>query len=305
MKLHRYALPLAIAATVALLFQLFPDTAAALVPLAAFPLTTLSANSARVYELGDTSRHPIVADDIVYEGAAVGDNASGYGRPLVAGDKFLGFAKAKCDNTLSGPLAAAGAAGDLEIEVITRGEVLLTVSSAALTDHGRAVYASDDNAFTFTAAGNTFIGFVKRYDSTATKLVVAFDASQSGLAQTPLTASFTIAAQSGNGIAVVAQLKYLTGQVLAERRAVKVYISDNVNGDTQGPPAGGTDVTVAVGTDGLLIETLANSAGIAVSEADGDIDLTLTKVATGAETVYLVLIMPDGRLVVSDAITFT
>lgn len=272
-------------------------------------MATLTVNAPRTYALGDVSHHPVIADDIVYEGAAVGDNASGYARPLVAGDKFLGFALQKCDNTVSGPLAKAGSAADLNVMLQTRGEILLTVAASALTDHGRAVYASDDDTFTFTAqsaqTANTFVGFVKRYDSTAAKFVVAFDASREGLAQAPLKVTYSIAAQSGNAITVSGQVKYTSGQDVAERRCLAGYLSDSATGDSQGAPADGTAITAAAGTDGLLIEDVANNSFKIVTESDGDFDIALTKVVTGAETVYLVTVLPDGRLQPSAAITFT
>ena len=56
------------------------------------------------------------------------------------------------------------------------------------------------------------------------------------------------------------------------------------------------------GTDGLLLEWTNNVSGLVISEADGDIDVTLTD--TGTPTFYLVLVLPNGRLVVSPAITF-
>jgi hypothetical protein len=279
-------------------FHFAPDQAAAAVPLlAAFPLTTLAADKARTYELGDHNHVGIIASDIVYEGAAVGDNASGYGRPLVAGDNFLGFAKEKVDNS-------SGSAGDKNIEMVVRGQIELTVSSAAITDVGRPIYASDDDTFTFTAAGNSFIGFVKRYVS-STKVLVAFDATDEGRSQAPLTASFTVAAQSGNGIAVAAQVKYLTGQDVAEARCLKWYLSTDSAGQVRVNPALGTDITVASGTDGVIIEDLADSSGFVTVESDGDADFNFTKVATGAETIYLNFVMPDGRIVTSGAITFT
>ncbi len=53
-------------------------------------MTTLAADSPQVLVGGGMGSIPIIASDIVYEGAMVGDNAAGYGRPLVAGDKFVG-----------------------------------------------------------------------------------------------------------------------------------------------------------------------------------------------------------------------
>lgn len=132
-------------------------------------MTTLAANSPRAYELGDRNELPVIAADIIYEGAAVGDNGSGYARPLTAGDPFRGFAEAKADN-------AAGAAGDVRVRVLKKGSIQLAVGSLAITDVGKAVYASDDDTFTLTQSTNSHVGRVERFVSTGIG-VVAFDAS--------------------------------------------------------------------------------------------------------------------------------
>lgn len=132
-------------------------------------MTTLAVDKARAYSLGDVEEYPVVATDIIYEGAAVGENASGYARPLVAGDRFLGFAERKVDNS-------TGAAGAKTCRVLTRGRITLPVASLAITDNDMvAVYASDDDTFTKTASGNTLIGWCSRFVSTGIG-VVAFDA---------------------------------------------------------------------------------------------------------------------------------
>ncbi|MGE0256936.1 MAG: hypothetical protein AB7N54_20190 [Alphaproteobacteria bacterium] len=101
-------------------------------------------------------------------------------------------------------------------------------------------------------------------------------------------------------INVTIQLNNAAGAALAVRGAVHAYLSDDANGDTIAgtAPSGGW----AIGTDGLLIPLVAGKAAILVSESDGDIDVTITEAA--ADTWYLILVMPDGRLVASDAITF-
>src|SRR5688572_29547440 len=105
-------------------------------------MTTLAANKPRAYEIGDTQSLPMVATDIIYEGAAVGDNASGLARPLVAADPFMGFAERTADN-------ATGAASAQRVEVRVRGQVEIPVTGAAsAADVGEAVYASDDDTFT-------------------------------------------------------------------------------------------------------------------------------------------------------------
>jgi hypothetical protein len=138
-------------------------------------MTTLAADSVRSYETGDINSLPVIASDIIYEGAAVGDNASGYARPLVAGDPFRGFALRKVDNS-------AGAAGDKRVEVRTKGFAQLSITSLAITDVGKDVFASDDDAFTLTQSTNTRIGYVHRWVSTGVG-VIAFDANRGVLAE--------------------------------------------------------------------------------------------------------------------------
>ena len=139
---------------------------------------------------------PVIAADIIYEGAAVGDNASGYMRPLVAGDPFRGFAHRKVDN-------AAGSAGDKDVRLDTKGAVQLSVATLAIDDVGKPVYASDDNTFVLTESTNSYIGRVTRFISAGVG-VVEFDATKGAhgtLAEltdsSGGTASGTIAAISG------------------------------------------------------------------------------------------------------------
>ncbi len=134
-----------------------------------FAGVTLAANLPRAFELGERNALPVIASDIIYEGAATGlVAATGHTRPLVGGDRFVGFAVAKADNS-------AGAAAALNVELVESGEIELSVSGAVITDVNQPVYATDDNAFTFNPVGASFVGFVKRYVS-AGVAVVAFDA---------------------------------------------------------------------------------------------------------------------------------
>jgi hypothetical protein len=162
-----------------------PDWAPSALDLAGMAIgigmTTRSSDLARSFELGDQSHVPVVATDIIYEGSAVGDNGSGYGRPLVAGDQFLGFCLRKCDN-------ASGSAGDDNILVSTRGRVQLSVSGAAATDLGKAVYASDDDVFVLTESTNSYIGRIIRYVSSGV-VIVAYDVARGGIASSPHVAS--------------------------------------------------------------------------------------------------------------------
>lgn len=130
-------------------------------------------------------------------------------------------------------------------------------------------------------------------DATADELDVLVNA--------PAAAGFVIGAEAGNVINVAIQLKDADAADLAARGAVHAYLSDDANGDSivAAAPDGG----VAIGTDGLAIPLVAGKAFLLVSEADGDVDLNITH-AAGAKTAYLILVMPNGKLVASGAITF-
>ena len=127
-------------------------------------MATLTTDTPRNYDQGEVNEFPVIASDIIYEGAAVGDNGSGYARPLVAGDPFRGFAESNVDNS-------TGAAGDKYVRVKAQGQVQLPISSLAITDVGKDVFASDDNAFTLTQGSNTRIGYVYRWVSTGVGII--------------------------------------------------------------------------------------------------------------------------------------
>ena len=133
-------------------------------------MTTLATAKPRDHLLGDLQDLPMIAADIIYEGAAVGENGSGYFRPLVAADPFAGFAERTVDNS-------AGAAGAVNVRVKPRGRVILpVVGVTAVTDEGATVYASDDDTFTLTSTSNSAIGKITRYIS-GTTVEVYFEAS--------------------------------------------------------------------------------------------------------------------------------
>lgn len=132
-------------------------------------MTTLAADLARPFEIGERNAFPVIASDIIYEGAVVGlVDASGHARPLTTADRFAGFAESKADNS-------AGSAADIDVRVVESGKVQLDVTGVLITDVGQPVYASDDNAFTLNPASGVFVGFVHRFVS-AGVAIVRFDA---------------------------------------------------------------------------------------------------------------------------------
>lgn len=131
--------------------------------------TTLAVDKPRALELGQQNEMPVIASDIIYEGAAVGVvDASGHAQPLAAGNRFAGFAMTKVDN-------AAGGAAAKTVKVLQSGKAELAVTGAVITDLGQPIYATDDDTFVFNPVAAVFIGFVHRFVS-AGVVVVAFDA---------------------------------------------------------------------------------------------------------------------------------
>src|SRR5574340_429737 len=101
-------------------------------------MTTRAASKARGFILGGHNDLPVIASDIIYEGAAVGDKL---------------------------------------VRVRNKARVILSVAGVtAVTDEGSTVYASDDDTFTLTSTSNTAIGKITRYIS-GTTVEVYFEAS--------------------------------------------------------------------------------------------------------------------------------
>jgi hypothetical protein len=130
-------------------------------------MTTLARDTTRAYsaEVDPLPEElPVIASDIIYEGAAVGANTSGHMRPLVSGDPFRGFCTKQADNS-------TGSATDINAKLRRQGIVQLTVTGAsAATDVGLPVYATDDDTFTLTPTGSR-IGTVTKWITSTTCLV--------------------------------------------------------------------------------------------------------------------------------------
>lgn len=108
------------------------------------------------------------------------------------------------------------------------------------------------------------------------------------------------AVHAANTIRVSIQLQDELYQDLKVRGHVHAYLSNDANGDSilTTAPTG----NVAVGVDGLCMHLITDKYFALTSESDGDIDLDI--VDSGTPTMYLVICLPSGRLVVSSAITF-
>jgi hypothetical protein len=161
---------MAIICLVAVVCHVFGWTPAAdASPFLFIGMTTLAADKGRIKVLGPINEIPMIASDIIYEGAAVGIViASGHARPLTSVDKFAGFAEKKADNS-------TGSAAAINVRTVSAGKVVLSVSGAVITDVGQPVYATDDDTFVFTPVGGVYVGKVCRFVSSGV-VEVQFDA---------------------------------------------------------------------------------------------------------------------------------
>ena len=122
------------------------------------------------------------------------------------------------------------------------------------------------------------------------------------LAYDPIEAVITVGGDTAGVFPVAIQLNGSNGKALTHVAAIHAYLSKSADGSDIS--AYGTDTSeFVIGTDGLFVEHITDIAGLLVSEADGDIDVEITVVTT--KSAYLVLVMPDGRLVISDLMTYT
>ena len=112
----------------------------------------------------------VAATKHIYKGGFVGLTATGYVQPLTASDRFVGVAYEEGDNT-------TGANGDVSARLFTLGDFGHALSGAATADIGRPVFASADDALTFTAAGNSFVGVVQDVVTTG-EIILRVDTAQ-------------------------------------------------------------------------------------------------------------------------------
>lgn len=123
----------------------------------------LSADTPREYSVNPKWKNalPVQASSTIYAGSAVSIDTGGEVGPLSSSETgFYGFAAEGADNS-------SGSAGDINCEVYTAGEILLTITGLDdNNDVGDVVYASDDNTFTLTSAStNIAIGKVSEIKS--------------------------------------------------------------------------------------------------------------------------------------------
>lgn len=126
-------------------------------------MTTLAADTPRVFELGDINE--LVAASAIKEGAFVGavkaNGTAAVGAMAISTHSFAGIAE-------------RGVASGENVRLRTRGKVVMPVAGASAASVGAIVYMADDNDLTLTGGGastNVPVGYVSRHISSTTCLV--------------------------------------------------------------------------------------------------------------------------------------
>ena len=113
-------------------------------------------------------------------------------------------------------------------------------------------------------------------------------------------AVITVAEKDTDEWYVYIQLKDFAGNDLTVPGNVMGYLASDAAGLDINAATVTTDT--AIKEDGSIAVLLTKILYSLTSEADGDIDLTITD--DGDDVYYFVVILPSGKLVVSEAMTF-
>lgn len=124
-------------------------------------------------------------------------------------------------------------------------------------------------------------------------------ANEIQITQPCVNATITVGAENTNVRAITIQLLDAAGRDINYVESVKIVLYLDAGRLAYVVTGGSTGI--AIGTDGALLAVVAKKYFLATSEADGDIDLTWTD--TGTEVAFLGVHLPNGRVVMSSALT--
>lgn len=106
------------------------------------------------------------------------------------------------------------------------------------------------------------------------------------------SASITVGTESSNSITCNVQLKNENGGNVGERVVADFYLSDDSLGAT--PVVTAPNANFGAGSNGAVNALVTGKLGRAVSDASGKFDVVVSD--SGAKTVYLVIVSPDGTI---------
>jgi len=119
---------------------------------------------------------------------------------------------------------------------------------------------------------------------------------------TPTDATITLGTIASHAFPVYIQLLGPSGKDMKYSSVVDVYLSTDLAGDTMASATESAGLDIL--TDGtILVEQTADVLQTLKSESDGDIGLTVT--LQSGKSVYLHVVLPNGRLITSTIMTYS
>tara|TARA_Y100001973_G_C5203532_1_gene339643 strand:+ start:464 stop:946 length:483 start_codon:yes stop_codon:yes gene_type:complete len=103
---------------------------------------------------------------------------------------------------------------------------------------------------------------------------------------------------NGATVEFVVQFNDAAGVAVTHPVSFNYYVSS----DAAGLALDTAVTTIADGGAGVIVPITANQSGIGITDATGTCEIDITE--AGADTVYLVVTLPDGRIVVSSAVVW-
>ncbi|MBU2527672.1 MAG: hypothetical protein KKC03_13835 [Bacteroidetes bacterium] len=174
-------------------------------------MSNLSANFLRTQKLPEIEAYEVAAGSRIYQGAQV-MVVVGTGYAVRAGDtaggRFVGIAIEEADNTL-------GAAGAISVRVYRSGRFPITLASVAITDKGKAVYATDDNTVALTSTNLVVVGSIGGIAATNTAWIDIFPglvgvSKQAHVADPAALTGYTLTDSTGGDTTTPATLAAIT-----------------------------------------------------------------------------------------------
>jgi len=116
-------------------------------------MTALTKDKELLTRAGHEMDVKLAADAVIYNGAMVCANATGYGVPAAdtADFDFIGYAIESVDNT-------GGADGDVSVRVVKAGEILVKHSGLTIANLGQAMFVNDDATVKSSTTNSVYVG---------------------------------------------------------------------------------------------------------------------------------------------------
>lgn len=186
---------------------------------------------------------------------------------------------------------------------IEAGSALATPGTALVSDgSGRVVAAGSTGDQNIVGIQMSVGGGIGELVTVFLWPTTKYAGSAGGASDCTLTVGAEVAHPT-HTINVAGVLKDYLGNAVTVANSLLMYLSDDAAGQTLVTAVLTADAVI--GTDGTIVQVeTAKKAWTVTCEANGQFDLTFAK-TDGAATVYLNIVLPNGKIATSGAITFS